>query len=105
MANAYSILAQDNPGASLTTLFTAASAEMVGTLFVANRDAANKTARVALSPLGAAIQDDHYIIFDASIPGNDTIILNGLSLADTDLIRIFAEDAFVSFLLTGVEIT
>jgi hypothetical protein len=105
MANAYSILAQDNPGASLDILYTATAVEMVGTLFVANRNAAAKTARVALSALGAAIEDDHYIIYDVSIPGNDTIILNGLSLKATDLIRVFAEDAEVSFLLTGVEIS
>jgi len=106
MANKYGIFANDNPGASLTDLYTAAaSTEMVGTLFCANRNASAKTARVALSPLGASIQDDHYVLFDVSIPGNDSIILNGLSLAATDKIRVFSVDNFVSFVLSGVEIT
>jgi hypothetical protein len=106
MANAYGILANNNPGASLTTLYTAAaSTEMVGTLFVANRAATTKSARVALSPLGAVIDDDHYIIYDVVIPANDSIILNGLSLQATDVIRVYSTDNNVSFVLTGVEIT
>lgn len=106
MANAYSILANDNPGASLTDLYACpASTDMVGTLYVANRAATAKTARVALSPLGAAIADDHYIIYDLAIPANDTLPLHGLSLDATDKIRVYSVDNSVSFVLTGVEIT
>jgi hypothetical protein len=106
MANAYKLLARDNPGAVLTVLYTApGSTEAVGTFIAANRAATAKKARFALSPLGAAIADDHYVFYDFSIPANDAIILNGVSLAATDLIRVYSEDNTVSFNFFGVEVT
>ncbi len=106
MANAYKILGQDNPGAVLTILYTVpAATEAVGTLFVANRAATVKTYRVALSIGGAAIADDHYIAYDMSVPANDTITFAGISLAATDVVRVYSEDNNVSFNMPGVEIT
>lgn len=106
MANAYKSLGQDNPGAVLTDLYTVpSSTEAVGTLFIGNRESAANTVRVALSVAGASIADDHYLLYDVSIPANDTAIINGIVLAATDVLRVYASDANVSFNFVGIEIT
>jgi hypothetical protein len=106
MANAYKTLGNGAPGANLTTIYTCPSGtQAVAKLVVANRSAAAKQFRVAVSPLGAAISDSHYWFYDTYIPANDTIELDGISKAATDVIRIYGEDSTVSFNLNGVEIT
>jgi hypothetical protein len=59
---------------------------------------------MAVSPAGAAIADDHYWFYDTTIPPNDTIQLDGIGLAETDVVRVYGEDDQVSFNLNGVEI-
>ncbi len=106
MANAYKTLGNANPGAALTTIYTAPSAtEAVAKFVAANRSNVVKTFRMAVSPAGAAISDDHYWFFDVGIPANDSIEVDGISMAATDVIRVFGEDATVSFNVNGVEIT
>lgn len=106
MATTYKVLGQDNPGAVLTAIYTVPSAtSAVGTLFIANIAATAKTARVAISPAGASIVNKHYILYDVSIPANDSLTFAGISLAATDVVRVYSVDANVSFTLTGAEIT
>lgn len=106
MANAYKTLGNQNPGASLTALYTVpSSTQAVAKLVVCNRAGALRTFRVAISPAGAAIADDHYWFYDTVIPANDTVELDGLSLAATDVVRVYGQDANVSFNLNGVELT
>ena len=106
MANAYKTLGNANPGAALTTIYTAPSAtEVVAKFVAANRASVVKTFRMAVSPAGAAIADDHYWFFDVGIPANDTVEVDGISMAPTDVVRVYGEDANVSFNLNGVEIT
>lgn len=106
MANVYKILGQLNPGASLTDLYVVpASTEAIGTLFIANREAAANTCRVSVAPTGEADSVEHYLVYDVSIPANDSLILNGVSLAATDDLRVYGEDTNVSFTFMGVEVT
>jgi len=104
MANAYKTLGNANPGAALTTIYTA-PVEAVAKFVAANRASVVKTFRMAVSPAGAAIADDHYWFFDVAIPANDTVEVDGISMAPTDVVRVYGEDANVSFNLNGVEIT
>jgi hypothetical protein len=106
MANNYKVVGQDNPGAVLTALYTVpASTKFTGVLKIANREAAANTYRVAISPGGAAIADDHYITYDFSLPANDKVDESIPGLEATDVVRVYASDANVSFTLSGVEIT
>lgn len=110
MTLAYKALGQSAPGAaSLTTLYTVPSSPstqaIASAIAIANRGAAT-TVRVAHSPLGAAIANQHYILFDALIDANASQFLNlGMALAPTDVVRVYNTLATVSFTLWGVEIS
>ncbi len=106
MPTAYKTAGQDNPGASLTTLYTVpASTEFVGKFVVANRAAVTKEFRMAIRIGGAAIADDMYWFYDWIIPAQDSLTVEGISMAATDKLDVYGEDANVSFNLNGVEIT
>jgi hypothetical protein len=106
VATTYKTIAQDNPGAALTALYTVpASTSFVGTLWVGNISAAQTTFRVAVSMAGAAIANKHYLYYDVALPANDTFQVTGLSLATTDVLRVYGSDSNVTFNLEGVEIT
>lgn len=106
MATAYKIVGQDNPGAVLTDLYTVPGAtSFVGTLIVGNISASATTFRVALSIAGATIANDHYILYNVTLPPNDTYTLTGLSLAATDKVRVYGSTTDVTFNLTGAEVT
>ena len=106
MATTYKTIAQDNPGAVLTTLYTVpGSTSFVGNLWVTNIAAATKTFRVAVSMAGATIANDHYLYYDVALPANDTFQVTGLSLATTDVVRVYGSDNNVVFNLQGAEVT
>lgn len=94
--------------ATLTTLYTVpASTRTIGSTLVAcNRSGTATTFRVAVRPLGAAIADQHYLLYDVTIAGNDTYMATiGMTLAATDIVSVYATLATVSFTLFGVEVT
>jgi hypothetical protein len=106
MPNAYKTLGNANPGAALTTIYTApSSTEAVAKFVAANRADVVKTFRMAVSPAGAAIQPDHYWFYDVEIPAHDSVEVDGISMAATDVVKVYGEDDNVSFNLNGVEIT
>jgi hypothetical protein len=52
------------------------------------------------------LSNEHYIAFDTPIVGNDTVALTlGLSLAETDVVTVYASTANVSFNLYGSEMS
>lgn len=106
MALAYKNLGQSAPGAaSLTNLYTAPVMAIGSSLVVCNRGPAT-TVRVAVSPAGAAIANQHYLLFDTPIDSNGTEVFTlGLALAPTDIVRVYNTLATVSFSLFGVEIS
>lgn len=109
MPETYKPIAQLAPSATtLTTLYTVAAATraIISSLLVCNRSAVPVTFRVAISPLGAAIANAHYLYYDLTIPANDTFAaVLGLTLQPTDVVRAYAGTADLSFHLYGVEIT
>jgi hypothetical protein len=106
MALAYKSLGQQAPvAATLTTLYTAPVMAVGSSLVICNRGAAT-TVRVAVSPAGAAIANQHYLLFDAPLDANATDVLTlGIALAATDVVRVYNTLATVSFTLFGVEIS
>lgn len=109
MANSYSVLAQSAPAAAtLTAAYTvpAATQTIISTIIVCNRSAVYTKFRIAISPDGAAIADQHYLYYDILIPGNDTFAATlGVTINASDVVRVYAQDATLSFNIFGVEIT
>jgi len=109
MADTYKILAQTNPSAAtLTDSYTvpAATSAVVSSIIVANRSATATTFRISLAAAGAANNDKQYLYYDTPIGGNDTFVATiGVTLATTDVLRVYATLATCSFTVTGVEVT
>lgn len=109
MPAAYKVLGQSNPGATTAaTLYTvpASTSSVVSSLTIANIGTALATVRVAVRPAGATLANQHYIAYDVSVSGNDSLVLTlGLSLATTDVVTVYASTANVAFSLFGSEIT
>lgn len=107
MANSYQTLGQANPGASLTALYTVPGAtQAIVFVTASNKEAAANTIRVKVAPAGAADDPDHDVLFDFSVPANDTYVHPvPLFMDATDVLRVFASDTNVTFQAQGVEIT
>lgn len=104
----YKILGQSAPSATTSTdLYTVPSATevIVSSLVITNRAATSATYRVSVSANGAALADGQYLVYDATINGNDTVALSlGITLDATDKIRVYASSANLSFNAFGTEI-
>lgn len=107
MATTYKVLGQLNPAATtLSTLYTvpAATSTVCSTLAIANLDAST-TFRIAVRPANTAIDKKHYIAYDTPVNQYDTVFLTlGVTLANTDVISVYAGTANVAFNLFGSEI-
>lgn len=109
MATTYKVLGQINPTANTaTTLYTvpAATQTVVSTISVCNQAATASTFSLAVQPAGAAIAAKHYLNYQTSIPGNDTITVTiGLTLGNTDVISANVGSASISVHAYGSELT
>ena len=90
------------PGAVLTNLYTVAAGKRshVRYLQVTNIAGSAKTFRLAISPDGAAIANDHYLAYDMALPANDNIAWSGIMLGEADIVRVYGSDANVVFFLS-----
>lgn len=109
MPTNYKTLGQSSPSATTaTTLYTvpASTQAVVSTITVCNRAATSATYRIAVRPDGAALANQHYLVYDATIMANATDALTlGITLGDTDVVTVYASTANVSFCAFGSEIT
>ena len=109
MATVYKTLAQAAPAATtLTTLYTVPSStsSVVSTIIICNQAASSATYRIAVSPAGATAEAKHYIVYGATVAASDTTALTlGVTLATTDVVRVYASSATLSFSLFGSEIS
>jgi len=109
MPDTIKILGQQAPSATTeTTLYTvpASTSTVISTILVCNRGGSSTTFRISTSAAGAATTNKDYIYYDLPIGSNDTFVATmGVSLATTDVVRIYAGSANLSFSAYGVEIT
>lgn len=109
MANNYKSPIQVKPSANtLTTLYTvpASTQAIFSAINICNTASTDATFRIAFRPNGEAIDPKHYIIFDATIAGNDTYMINqGMSMDTTDVLSVYASSASVSFTGFYAEVT
>jgi hypothetical protein len=73
-------------------------------IVVSNLAGANKSFRIAISPLGAVIANQHYTHYGRTLSGNDTHE-DGIyyELMATDVVRVYGSDANVAFTVNGIE--
>ena len=109
MPTAYKVLGQSAPSATTdTTLYTvpAATSTVVSTITVCNRSSTATSFRIAVRPAGASIANQHYVVYDGAIAGNDLLAFTlGLTLATTDVITVRAGTADLTFNAYGSELT
>lgn len=108
MATRYKVLGQVAPAAETdTTLYTAPALTdtIVSTLTIANRSATAVAYRIAVRPAGAALANEHYVAFDATVNPNDSTALTlGITLAASDVLTVRAGTDNLTFSLFGTEI-
>ncbi len=109
MANTYKTLFQNAPGAaSLTDAYTVpgSTSTIISTINICNRSATPTSFRLSLAQAGTTDTTKQYISYDEPIGGNQSINKTiGATLATTDVVRVYATLATVSFSGFGVEIT
>jgi hypothetical protein len=109
MAITYKVLGQSAPSATTPTdLYTVpgSTSAIASTLFVTNRGATATTFRVSVAVGGGATANKDYLYYDISIPSNDTLAVTaGITLATTDVVRVYAGNSNLSFTLFGSELT
>jgi hypothetical protein len=109
MADTYKVLSQSNPAAAtLTDSYTcpAATQTIVSTITVCNRSTTPTAFRLSVAVNGAADNNIQYIAFDNPIGANEAISLTlGLTVDATDVIRVYATLATLTFNIFGVERT
>lgn len=108
MTAVYKVLGQLNPSANtLSTLYTvpAANSTIISTITVANLDTVAAAFSLAIRPAGAAINNKHYINYNALLAGNDTITATlGITMSATDVISVNASSSLIAFSAFGSEI-
>jgi hypothetical protein len=109
MANTYKSPVQVQPTANtLTTLYTVPSATQAvfSAINVCNTASTDATFRIAFRPDGESISEKHYIIYDATIAGNDTYMINqGMSMDATDILSVYTSASTVCFTGFYAEVT
>lgn len=109
MADAFSVLAQSAPSATtLTDIYTApaSTSVVISTINVCNRSATATSFRISVAVAGAADATKQYLAYDTPIDGNDSItITTGVTLATTDVLRVYATLATLSFNVFGAQVT
>jgi hypothetical protein len=108
MAETRKVLGQAAPNATTETdLYAPAAATqaVVSSIVVANRSTA-ATFRISVSVDNAATANKDYIAYDAPIAANEVLSFTlGITLGDTDKIRVYASTGNLSFSAFGVELT
>jgi hypothetical protein len=100
MATSYKILAQSSPVATTETSTIASS------IMVCNRGTSSATFRISVSASGAATANKDYIYYNVPIGTGDTFVATvGITLGNTDVVRVYATTADLSFNLFGSEIS
>lgn len=109
MATAYKVLGQVAPSATTATaVYTVPSATeaVVSSVTVCNRGGTAGTYRLAVRPDGAALANQHYVVYDADISANDTVILTiGITIDATDVLEAYASSGDMTFQAYGSEIS
>jgi hypothetical protein len=92
---------------TLTTLYTVpvSTQAVVSTINVCNTASADATYRIAVVPNGVSITNANYLVFNATIAGNETVAFTqGITMGAQDVLSVFASTASVAFNAFKMEI-
>lgn len=107
MSDSIKVLGQLSPAATtLSTLYTvpAQVQTTVSSLVVCNTGASTVTIRIAVAEAGATDNVKQYLYYDYVLPAKDTLALViGITLNETDQVKVRASATNVAFNLFGVE--
>jgi hypothetical protein len=79
---------------------------VVSTIAICNQAGTSATYRIAIRPAGAAVANQHYIVYGATVAASDSVLLTlGITLDTTDIISVYASSADMSFSAFGSEIS
>jgi hypothetical protein len=79
------------------------SKHVTGRIIITNIGGTATTFRIAFSPNGDAIADEHYVAYNTDIDVGATGSTIGILLGDLDIVRVWAGNGNVSFTLMGLE--
>jgi len=108
----YKTLGQLAAGSAVTateSIYTAPNTSglqsVISSITVCNRGTASTTYRLAVRPNGTAVANSHYIAYDATVAGNDTVALTlGITMDANDILGAYAGNANLTFNAFGAEI-
>jgi hypothetical protein len=105
MADKWGCYGRSTPGAtSLTTLYTVPTGKsFVGHVVAANRATTLTFIRISIVPAGAADASDQYIAYDLPVTSNNIYESSTFAMSAGDVIRVYNDDAVMSFAAFGVE--
>lgn len=108
MANYYKILGQSSPAATTETdlyAVPALTSTVSSSITICNRGTTQASFRVSITQGGGATSNKDYLYYDVLLAGNDTFVATiGISLATTDVVRVYSSNASLSFQIFGTEI-
>ena len=109
MAEVLKVLGQvDTAATTVTTLYTVPDATVttISSIVVANRTGSAITFRLSVHVAGASANDKQYLYYDKSVAANDSLtIVIGITLNQTDVLKVYASAVDMSFNVFGVETT
>ena len=100
MTDVIKVLGQLDPNATtVTVLYTAPNLAQttISSLVICNRGSSGITFRVSIHVAGAGADDKQFIFY------NEALAVIGMCLNQTDVVKVYASAANVSFNLFGVE--
>tara|TARA_R100000935_G_C2683751_1_gene103758 strand:- start:82 stop:420 length:339 start_codon:yes stop_codon:yes gene_type:complete len=109
MADILKVLGQVDPAATtITVLYTVPDMTQttVSSIVAANRTGSAITFRLSVHVAGATANDKQFIYYDKSVAANDSLpIVIGITLNQTDVLKVFTSAVDMSFNIFGCEST
>jgi hypothetical protein len=109
VADSLKVLGQVDPAATTTTvLYTVPDKTQttVSSIVAANRTGSAITFRLSVHVGGATADDKQYLYYDKSVAANDSLtIVIGITLNQTDLLKVYTSAVDMSFNIFGCETT
>jgi hypothetical protein len=103
-ADKYGVLGQASPAAAvLADAYTVPAGRRAAIRVVVTSRGGPETFRVAVSPLGAAIANEHYIAYNFVLDANDSLTSAPIEVGETDVVRVRSLNGNISFTVDGLE--
>jgi len=107
VADVIKVLGQSAPAATTTTtLYTVPNLNQttVSSLVICNRTGGSLSYRVSVHVAGATTDNKQYLYYDKTLAANETFsAVLGLTLNQSDVVKVYASNTGLSFNMFGVE--